>query len=270
MEETDHQSVWELRAQLISEECHPLVQEITLSAFEDMFRKPNSICLLQKLFSHATACGHTPGPGHLLCHLQMCARSTVSISGHFNFFGGIRCRKLKTWPITAALVAESAAELVLALPPGLYEKECMVQLWNHLQCFKSKQSSMLSLLLDLPIFPLKAPYNYDVQVGTISVTLNAIEEALKLEYEVESIPVLLPLSKTIITLSKGLYADPNRPEEQHTVQELERHCRRISNIAMQLLSTTTIFGKQNLRSLACTRSTHGTHPATGWKQMYMD
>jgi hypothetical protein len=101
-------------------------------------------------------------------------------------------------PISALLAISSITEISSLELPGDCDEACLTQLWNCLDSFRNKQTSMLSLVLDLPFHSHGWRHNSPAHIGII---IQAVERSIALPVDNPAPRILSRLSLKIRDLT---------------------------------------------------------------------
>jgi hypothetical protein len=166
----------------------------------------------------------------------------------FTLFGEIQLMDCQITPIIALLVASSLEEFLSLDLSSSSDEECMARFWDIHVAFKGHQPSMLAFLHDILLWLSEVNWNYEL--ATMAIVLQTIEDTVGQSIDDKSAFLLLQLSSTLYQLICHVKKHFSH-RKQHAV--LTFNAERIRSIILNKLSSMSVFGRTNRRSLACAR-----------------
>jgi hypothetical protein len=226
--------------------------------FDDTYLTYNQL-QLQRILEERTLCSHGQGPGHLLHHLQSAAVPKITFRSDIRLFGAVSLNGVELPPVTALLAISGIDELSILSLPQRIDGVCMTTLWGYIQSLKANQSFMLEFLAEFPVY-----YSRTAVLAASAIHLKVIEDSIVLPPEEDSIPLLRPLSRRILVMSRPYLPSQEQEKRGEEITALSVQGRRIADLVIARFATVTISGEWSLRLLSCARPSWGTRPATGW------
>ncbi|KIM28067.1 hypothetical protein M408DRAFT_329716 [Serendipita vermifera MAFF 305830] len=257
----DPPSHWEVRARLLGDSSCQLSFGITTRIVEEAFYNVEQLPKLELMFRYPTISGHYSGPTHLLFYLHIVAKGSVFYYPDTSLFDRVQSERVRLRPIIALLALSTRDEVFqLELSAGL-EEHCMVQLWDHYARIKDQPSHMLWFLDQLARYHAEIYWDYEPE--SLAIILTAVEKTLRLNADDGLVSSLPPLINSLRQLSGSMKTHFSH-RKQHPV--LVAYAERVWNNALTQLSTMTVSGERNVRSLSCARALNGS-AAAAWLPM---
>lgn len=257
----DPPSHWEVRARLLGDSSCQRSFGITTRIVEEAFYNVEQLPKLELMFRYPTISGHYSGPTHLLFYLHIVAKGSVFYYPDTSLLDRVQSERVRLRPIIALLALSTRDEVFqLELSAGL-EEHCMVQLWDHYARIKDQPSHMLWFLDQLARYHAEIYWDYEPE--SLAIILTAVEKTLRLNADDGLVSSLPPLINSLRQLSGSMKTHFSH-RKQHPV--LVAYAERVRNNALTQLSTMTVSGERNVRSLSCARALNGS-AAAAWLPM---
>lgn len=123
-------------------------------------------------------------------------------------------------------------------------------------------------------------YSYSLQLGTMAVIMQTIENSLEYPVKQESFAILHLLSKKALNIPRPINfaSGPSKGQpilgfpnvDDNIVRSLVQYGQQVNNRGLTILATAIIYSRPTLRMLSCARPTSSTRQDVGWRTMYLD
>jgi hypothetical protein len=171
---------------------------------------------------------------------------------------GIPLKDRQLYPVLTLLTLSQREDIDALVLPESLNQECIMRVWDFCQAVKSKQTSLLSLVIDMATHQTQHWTNYPEDLACL---LYIVTESMRQGDAEASIPLLRPVAHSLRALRDAMVGTGRGDgAERELVSE---QATKVTDQLLSKLSTQIITGESNLRSLSCARAVGGV-AAGGW------
>jgi hypothetical protein len=177
---------------------------------------------------------------------------------------GISLKGRQLYPVLTLLTLSEKEDIDALVLPDSLNPECIMRVWDFCKAVKSKQTSLLSLVIDMAAHQTKHWTNYPEDLACL---LYIVTESMRQSDAEGSIYLLRPVAHSLRSLRDAMIGTGRGDGTEREV--VSEQATEVTHLLLSRLSTQIVTGESNLRSLSCARAIGGV-PAGGRLPIYID
>ena len=216
------------------------------------------------MLKYPTECSdHSQGAHHILYHFYW-VDQRADVIGNLVVLGDMEMRGRRINVIAGLLVCSDMEHLWHSEPIDGLNVDCVNRISDLCRVVKQQPASMFLLLNDIAV----KTGRWTCYPSGVGLILEAVEQAMALPEDNDSLLLLRPLARAIDVLQQSM---PTYKEGEALEREsVARHAQRIAGLLNNRSVSRVITSRSHIQILSCARGSTSVQPAMIWLPMYIE